>query len=946
MPKVSPWKQRSDGFWSRPLIGPERMFDQWLEIDGWTEWMGAVIFTIAPSYASQMNSKTNVEAWFKEAVSRVCLEKPSLLAVIERGQEESAVAKSRDFVYRPLASDSDFSERITQRTTVLHTDKSAQEGLKLLTDDFYLAPEKRISLELGDHLIHVSLVSSSSEPGTFALAIRYNHALNDFWSGAAILNNLLSKLADGLSTTKVLSLSYKDTSHSSLHPCYLDFLRDPIGDTPLDVESREKAAQLLGANLANITLCPILQEPAKDRPDTDYSVRRQMLSQETTQRVLKLCKDHEVTVTALLTALQALALLKTFPPEDVSRTMAAPICVSNRLRQTSVGDNQGHPVSTKTRLSEICQEAAYIGPVMATTFLVSPFDVSPYLKNQDASIGDETGRKIVWEVARNVGQATDEAVNSNLSEHVDWTQGPAAFGGVAHAMEAMKAGLLPSPALNIDDFSFYSRVSNLFGPQTWAWTFSGKLNIILVMPDPRVRSIPNIEWWNLFNEMVVRMATKDQGAELDSLSSTFQAAFDRIFQTTQKVSEDPLLRVAQETDVSQLKAISTPGDAHSVEAAIEDVFTISDYRMRMNHPKAFCFIPAPVSPLSWIGDCLSSAFNSFAGSRLQGSGVAVVEQTLLQWLSAKVGLPDTSGGIFVSGGSMANMSGMVLARDCILEPDTEHLGVAYLSDQTHHSVRKALRIIGIRTSQIRVVPTNGCFQMDVSALRDAIKEDREAGLKPFVIVATCGTTNTGSIDPLEALAQLRDEEKIWLHIDILMTYSCSLILARNRISLAKVFINDGDYLRDALDDEEMPNFWNLGMELTRPSRALKLWFTLRVLGVERFGKMIDHGFHLAEIAEAEILKLSDWELTSRASMAIVTFRYAPAEKTEEDLDELNTAISKRLVENNIGLILTTKLRGRVVLRICSISPVLSGGEMAVVIQQADKVAQLITKRSQ
>nr|RBQ96941.1 hypothetical protein FVER53263_10939 [Fusarium verticillioides] len=539
MPKVSPWKQRSDGLWSRPLIGPERMFDQWLEIDGWTEWMGAVIFTIAPSYASQMTSKIDVETWFSKSVLRVCLEKPSLLAVIERGEEESAVAKSRDFVYCPLASDDDLSERIKQRTTVLYTEKSAQEGLKLLTDDFYSAPEKRISLELGDHLIHVSLVSSSSEPRTFSLAIRYNHALNDFWSGAAILNNLLSKLADGLSTTKVLSLSYKDASHSSLHPCYLDFLRDPIGDTPLIVESREKAAQLLGANLANITLCPISQEPAKGRPDTDYSVKRQILSQETTQTVFKLCKEHGVTVTALLTALQALALLKTFPPEDVTRMTAAPICVSNRLRQTSFGGNQGHSASTKTRLSEICQEAAYIGPVMATTFLVSPFDVSSYLKNQDAIIGDETWRNIVWEVTRNVGQATDEAVNSNLSEHVDWTQGPAAFGGVAHAMEAMKAGLLPSPpgmftplssaglldghhlprsygspdpndkpALQIDDFSFYSRVSNLFGPQTWAWTFSGKLNITLVMPDPRVRSVPNLEWWDLFNEMVVKMATE------------------------------------------------------------------------------------------------------------------------------------------------------------------------------------------------------------------------------------------------------------------------------------------------------------------------------------------------------------------------------------------------------------------------------------------------------
>ncbi|KAJ4152191.1 hypothetical protein NW765_017700 [Fusarium oxysporum] len=249
---------------------------------------------------------------------------------------------------------------------------------------------------------------------------------------------------------------------------------------------------------------------------------------------------------------------------------------------------------------------------------------------------------------------------------------------------------------------------------------------------------------------------------------------------------------------------------------------------------------------------------------------------------------------------------------------------------------------------------------------------------PFVIVATCRTTNTGSIDPLAALAQVRDEEQIWLHMDgaygasaslastrssvteglgladsiswdahkwLFQTYSCSLILVRNKINLTKVFTNDGDYLRDALEDEDIPNFWNFGMELTRPSRAMKLWFTLRVLGVERLGKMIDHGFHLAEIAEAEVLKLPDWEITSRASMAIVTFRYAPAGKTVEELDELNAAISRHLVENNIAGILTTKLRGRVVLRICSISPVLGADQMVEVIQQTDKAAKFIAKQS-
>ncbi|KAJ4244789.1 hypothetical protein NW762_014366 [Fusarium torreyae] len=468
----------------------------------------------------------------------------------------------------------------------------------------------------------------------------------------------------------------------------------------------------------------------------------------------------------------------------------------------------------------------------------------------------------------------------------------------------------------------------------------------------------------------------DRNAELKSISSSFQAIFDRLLKTTQDVHQDPILRVAQPTEIPRLKEISTPGDAHDVSHAIEDAFAISDFRYRMNHPRCFSFVPSPVSPLSWIGDCLSSAFNSFAGSKLQGSGVAIVEQTLLQWLACKVGLPDTAGGVFVSGGSMANMTAMVLARECILRPGTENLGVAYLSDQTHHSVAKALRIIGIKRNQIRIIPTNSFFEMDVMALRGAIKADRDAGLLPFVIVGTCGTTNTGSIDPLAALAEVRDEEMIWLHVDgafgasaalaatrssvkngleladsiswdahkwLFQTYSCSLILVRYKINLAKVFTNDGDYLRDALEDEEIPNFWNFGMELTRPSRAMKLWFTLRVLGVERIGHMIDRGFFLAEVAESQVRKMPDWEITSLASMAIVTFRYAPLGKSEEELDVLNAAISRHLIENNIEGVLTTKLRGRVVLRICSINPWLSGAEMVDVVEQISHAASLVSK---
>ncbi|PTD06845.1 hypothetical protein FCULG_00005851 [Fusarium culmorum] len=527
MADIAPWKLRADGLWTRPLMGPERMFDQWLELDGWTEWMGAVIFTVAPSHTPKVESKDNVEAWFNKAITLICIQKPSLLATIQRGQQDSVPAKSRDFIYTPLESDSELAERIAQRTTVLHTNKSAKEGLKSLTDEFYSSPEKRISIELGSRLIHLSLVVSSSEPGTFALAIRCNHALNDFWSGAAILDNILTRLSNGLAEDLPLP-SYTSVSTSSLHPCYLDILQQPLGDAPMNKEDQEKAKQLLGANLANITMCPITEKSTKNPPGTDYAVRRQMYSEDLTKRIIKICKARGVTVTALLTALQAFALLKTFPPQSLPCSVASPICVSNRLKQTSLAYGRNGDAASQKPNHQTFKEAADIGPVMATTFLVSPFEVGAFLKKDDVTIGSQGWLNDVWEVTKSVSLATEDAVKSNISEHVDWTQGPAAFGGVAHAMEAMKAGHLTSPpgmftplsspgtygkddqgdspALKLDDFSFYSRVSNLFGPQTWAWTALGKLNTILVMPDPRIRSVPNLQWWDLFNASIDSIA--------------------------------------------------------------------------------------------------------------------------------------------------------------------------------------------------------------------------------------------------------------------------------------------------------------------------------------------------------------------------------------------------------------------------------------------------------
>ncbi|KAI6752514.1 hypothetical protein HG530_013883 [Fusarium avenaceum] len=465
-----------------------------------------------------------------------------------------------------------------------------------------------------------------------------------------------------------------------------------------------------------------------------------------------------------------------------------------------------------------------------------------------------------------------------------------------------------------------------------------------------------------------------QPEELDAVVSAIQSIAQRLGSTTQDVKDDPIIKVAQPEDVPYLRNIGTPGEAHSIDHVLEEAFAAYDHRMRVNHPRFMGFIPSPTSPVAWLGDIVASAFNALGASKLQASGPVVIEKTLIEWLASQVGFPTTAGGICVSGGSMANLMGIIVARDRYVPRGETNAAIAYVSDQTHYSVAKALRMLGFHKGQIRQLPTDDFFRLDPVVLSRTIQTDRKAGLIPFLVVGTCGTTNTGAIDPLEKIAEICKREQIWLHVDgaygasatlsatrhetvdglkyadsmswdahkwLFQTYSCGLLLVKDKANLVRSFANEGDYLRDgvAIEDEDIPNFWNYSMELTRPaSRAMKLWFTLRVIGVERIGKMIDHGFDLAERAEEELRKLPNWEIVSSASLGVITFRYAHEGLTEDELEAINSGVSKCLISSNIAGVLTTKVRGKVALRICALSPQLALDDMSDIIAEANMLA--------
>ena len=436
--------------------------------------------------------------------------------------------------------------------------------------------------------------------------------------------------------------------------------------------------------------------------------------------------------------------------------------------------------------------------------------------------------------------------------------------------------------------------------------------------------------------------------------------------------------VTQEADALQLekiKKIGIPAKGRPVEEVVREMQNeVYKYSGNANHPRFFGFIPGPASCISWLGDVMTSAYNIHAGGSKMGPVVNCVEQQVIRWLADQAGFGESAGGIFVSGGSMANITALTAARDKKLSEDTLHLGVAYVSDQTHSSVAKGLRIIGITASRIRVIPTDEHYRIRMDELTKAVEQDVKDGMIPFAVIGTAGTTNTGSVDPLEEIAALCQKYEMWFHVDgayggsvllspkykhllkgieladslswdahkwLFQTYGCAVCIAKDIKDLYRSFHVSAEYLKDVESSPENINMYDIGVELTRPARGLKLWMTLQALGTELIGSAIEKGFQLALWAQESLERLDNWEIVSPAQMSIINFRYAPEKLTAEETDRLNERVSERLLESGYAAIFTTILQGKTVLRICAIHPETTKADIQTTIMLLDKYAQEI-----
>ena len=397
----------------------------------------------------------------------------------------------------------------------------------------------------------------------------------------------------------------------------------------------------------------------------------------------------------------------------------------------------------------------------------------------------------------------------------------------------------------------------------------------------------------------------------------------------------------------------TPTPLESVYADVTD--KLYPHAMGNIHPRFWAW---------YMGSgCLTGALADFLaaidGSNLGGgdTGANLVDCQVTDWLRQMMRFPETASGTLVSGGSMANIIGLTAARNSAADLDLHHESVAdlgaplrfYASDQVHNCHMKAMNLLGLGGKALRRVGTDAAFRMDIHALRGAIAEDRARGVTPACIIATAGTTNTGAIDPLPAIADLCRDEGIWLHVDgcigalfsiapknrhlvagieradslaldlhkgLHAPFDVGCALIRDRQLHRATFAEQAEYLQVATRGIAATEFLHdYSLETTRGFRALKVWMMMRHHGIETFGHILDRTIaqarHLTRRVEAE----PELELLAPTSINIACFRHDPGGMNEADLRIHNTNIMLHLQESGVAVISDTTIRGRHCLRV-------------------------------
>ena len=362
-------------------------------------------------------------------------------------------------------------------------------------------------------------------------------------------------------------------------------------------------------------------------------------------------------------------------------------------------------------------------------------------------------------------------------------------------------------------------------------------------------------------------------------------------------------------------------------------------------PGYLAYIPGGGLYTAALAEFLAQGVNRFTNLWQPSPALVQIEQNVVRWLCDLFELPVQARGLLTSGGSMANFSAIVTARHSRLGADFLD-GTYYVSEQVHASVSKAANLAGFSRRNLRLVPTDAQLRMDADALEEMILADRAAGLRPFLVVSSAGTTNTGAIDPLDVIADLATEHGLWMHVDaayggffqltergrerfhgitradsvtldphkgLFLPYGMGALVVRDGEALRDAHHEGAAYLQDLAPEGELPNFTEYSPELSRANRGLRVWMPLKLHGVSAFREALDEKLDLTDHLFASLREIPGVEIPWAPQLTVVPFRLRGVEEptNQRFLEAINA--SKRV------FLSSTKVHGEYLLRACIVS---------------------------
>lgn len=460
------------------------------------------------------------------------------------------------------------------------------------------------------------------------------------------------------------------------------------------------------------------------------------------------------------------------------------------------------------------------------------------------------------------------------------------------------------------------------------------------------------------------------------------------------------LPVAPNTSSEKLRAgLAEPLPAHGRDFdTLLDLFrdVIVPGARHNGHPRFFGYVSSPGTAIASVADFLAATLNVNMPAWRSAPAPTELEHLTIDWIKEALSLPGEAGGLFTSGGSLANFTALaaarywrcgdeVAARGAVEHPTTLRV---YTSAEAHHSTHKAAALLGIGRSNVRSVAVDRNFRMDVDDLARQIETDRREGRDPFCIVATAGSVTTGAVDPLADIAAAARDHDMWLHVDacyggfarlapsvrdrfdgiemadsvaldphkwLYLPPDCGCLIYRDPATVRGAFALDADYTRiTETDPAEAFAFWDYGVELSRPFRALKVWMTLAHAGREGIASAIESNLdcarYLAELVDAS----DDFEMLAPVELSIFCFRYLPPDARgtassrpaaeEARLNRLNENIMVALQRMGGSYVSNASVDGRFALRGCVLNHRTTRADMETLLEDVRRAAESVRDR--